>query len=265
MDNMVTINSPFIEETKIYIDSIPVIRLKPKIELQKFPTIILYHGWSSSKEFQRMRGYILSNLGFQVLIPDSVNHGERNPVDYTDLSNMKDFFWITVLQSIEESEKIINYAIDNLNMDKARIGVTGHSMGGFISTGIFTHNRKIKTGVILNGSANWNHCNKLLVENFMDNIDNPEVLKEEVLKIESNISTLDPINHLDKIKDRPLLMINGGADNVVPMESQKLFYEEARKSYSDKSIIDLIVYNNLGHFVTTNMMEDTSIWFKKFL
>lgn len=262
---MTTINSLFIEETKTYIEDIPIIRLKPNINIQKFPTIIFYHGWSSSKELQRMRGYILCNLGFQVIIPDSINHGERNPIDHMNPNNMKDFFWPTVLQSIEESKKLIKYSIENFNTDSDNIGVTGHSMGGFISSGIFTHEKEVKSAVILNGSCNWNYCNDLLLRNLVNTSESPDFSQEEIKNIKQNLSHLDPINNLDKIKDRPLLMINGGSDNIVPMESQKLFYEDARKSYSDKSIIDLIVYNKLGHFVTTNMMEDTSIWFKKFL
>lgn len=257
------INSPFIEESKIYIDDIPLIRLRPKVDNEKFSTIIFYHGWSSSKESQRIRGYILANLGFQVLLPDSINHGERNPLDYTDPNNMKDFFWPTVLQSMEEFNKIRKYSIEKLHGDGDNIGVSGHSMGGFISSGVFTHKEGAKTAVILNGSCNWNYCNELIANKIGETFHIP--IEDDLNKIKEKLIHLDPINHMDRIKDRPILMINGQADNVVPMESQKKFYEKTRKEYSDKRLIDLIVYNNLGHFVTTNMMEDTSIWFKKFL
>ena len=46
-------------EEKIYIKNIPVIILTPKNEDNDIATIVLYHGWSSSKETQRMRGFIL--------------------------------------------------------------------------------------------------------------------------------------------------------------------------------------------------------------
>lgn len=257
------IESPFIEESVIYIDDIPLIRLRPKIEREKYSTIIFYHGWSSSKDSQRMRGYILSSLGFQVLIPDSINHGRRNPIDYMNPISMKDYFWPTVLKSIEESEKIIEYGIERLDIDEDNIGVSGHSMGGFISSGIFTHNKKVKAGVILNGSCNWNYCNELIATMIGEALHIP--VEDELKKIQDKLINLDPILHMERSKDRPLLMINGGSDNVVPMEGQKIFYEEARKKYINKSLIDFIVYKDLGHFVTSNMMEDTGKWFKKFL
>lgn len=260
---MNSIKSPFIEETKIYIDSIPLIRLRPRIEKKKYSTIIFYHGWSSSKESQRMRGYILSNLGFQVFLPDSINHGERNPIDYMNPLNMKDYFWPTVLNSMEESEKILEYGVEKLNVDKENIGVSGHSMGGFISSGVFTHNKSVKAGVILNGSCNWNHCNELKATMIGQSLNIS--IEEELKKTQDKLIHLDPIMHMEGVKDRPLLLINGGADRVVPNEGQKIFYEKARKKYSDKSLIDLIIYKDLGHFVTSNMMEDTGKWFKKFL
>ena len=260
---MKDIKSVFIEESKIYIDDIPVIRLRPMIEREKLATIIFYHGWSSSKESQRMRGYMLSNLGFQVLLPDSLNHGERNPIDHNNPINMKDYFWPTVLKSMEEVGKLMDYGIEKLNVDEDKIGVSGHSMGGFISSGVFTHNKRIKAGVILNGSCNWNYCNELIATMIGDTFHIP--VEDELKIIQDKLIHLDPIMHMEEVKDRPLLLINGGADEVVPMEGQKIFYQEARKKYGDKRLIDFIVYNNLGHFVTTNMMEDASKWFKNFL
>lgn len=257
------IKSPFIKEEKIYIDNIPLIRLKPDLEVEKLPTIIFYHGWGSSKEGQRMRAYMLGNLGFQVLIPDSINHGERSSIDYDDSNNLRDYFWDTVVRSMEESEKILEFAIENLDADIDRIGVSGHSMGGFISSGIFTHNDKVKAGVILNGSCDWSYFNQIAGKMAEKDSDIPieDLLKE----MEGKFIHLDPRDHMDKIKDRPILLLNGGADRVVPVEGQKQFYARARKVYSDKRLIKLIEYNYLDHFVTTNMMEDTLKWFMKYL
>lgn len=39
--------------------------------------VLFYHGWSSQKEFQAVRGRILASYGYDVIIPDAVNHGHR--------------------------------------------------------------------------------------------------------------------------------------------------------------------------------------------
>lgn len=73
------------------------------------------------------------------------------------------------------------------------------------------------------------------------------------------------MNNLDLIINRPTLLLHGFNDQVVKIDSQMVFYEKIRPLYSDQSSIQLIEYINLGHFVTTNMMEEAAIWFKKYL
>lgn len=249
----------FLVEDNITIGDIPVIRLYPKNHDDLLPTIIFYHGWSSNKESQRLRGFILGSLGFQVLIPDAIYHGERNPLDNYEPENATKYFWYVVLNNIKESNKIIDYSISNLKADPHRIGVSGHSMGGFTSSGIFTHNPNIKAVVTLNGSSYWKNSNYIFKSALgMD-------LQGETAEEEEYINSMDPMNNLELLKNRPILLLHGAADKVVDIDSDRKFYMEIKNLYSDKTKVQLIEYNNLGHFVTTNMMEDMAIWFKKYL
>lgn len=253
------LKSRFIEEEKNKIKDIPIIRFYPKATLGLYPTIILYHGWSSSKESQRMRGFILSSLGYQVIIPDAINHGERGTVDYTNPEVAMEYFWPTILKNLGEAKDILDYAIDNYSANPNRLGVIGNSMGGFTSAGIFAHNPNIKAAVIFNGSCNWEHSNLIFKEVL--EIEDDSSLEE----MEVEINSMDPINNLDAIVNRPVLMLHGDADTLVNIESQRLFYNKVKPLYNDSNKIKLIEYNNLNHFVTTNMMEEAAIWFGKYL
>ncbi len=246
-------------EEKINIDNIPALLFQPKNKTGQLHTIILYHGWSSSKESQRIRAFILCSLGYQVVVPDAIHHGERGLLDYADPNNVRDYFWSVVFKNINESGKIIDYTIKNNNANKDTITVLGHSMGGFTSAGIFTHNPMVKAMVVINGSCNWSHTNSIFKENpaFVNSVDYEE--------IEEKIESLDPMNNLDKIINRPILILHGEADNVVPIGSQHIFYEKLKPMYSHKEDIDFIQYPNLGHFVTTNMMEQVAIWLQNIL
>lgn len=243
-------NKNIIEE-QVIIKEIPCIILKPRNQNGKLATIIFYHGWSSNKERQKFRGFILASLGYQVIIPDSIHHGERNPIAYDDVDNMSKYFWETILNNIKESKDIIGASIDIYDMDPENIAVMGHSMGSFTAAGVFTHDKRIKTSIILNGSCNWKMSNEIFLEQLGKNITVEE--EEEIIR-------LDPMNNLDKVIDRPILMLNGGSDEVVPMEPQKIFYDKIKDSYKDGSKIKFIKYTNIGHFVTTSMMEDTAKW-----
>ena len=243
-------NKNVIEE-KINIKGIPCLRIKPRLAEGKLATIIFYHGWGSNKEGQRFRGFILASLGYQVIIPDALYHGERNSIDIHNEDNKGEEFWETILKNMEESKDIIDRSIEIYDMDPDNIGVMGHSMGGFTSTGILTHDKRIKTAVILNGSFNWQLSNKI----FLQRLDVDLVVPEE-----EKISQNDPMNHFDKIINRSILMLNGASDKLVDVGPQTIFYDKIKDKYKDKSKIKLIKYNHVGHFVTTNMMEDAARW-----
>ena len=241
-------------EIKVKIKDIPCIILKPRGESGKLATIIFYHGWSSNKESQKFRGFILASLGYQVIIPDAINHGERGIIDYNNPDIMAECFWKTTLNNIKESRDIIDISIDLYDVDPDNIVVMGHSMGGFTAAGAITHDKRIKTSIILNGSFNWEKSNEVFLE---------QLGKDITVKEEDEIIRLDPMNNLDRLIDRPILMINGGSDGVVPIEAQKIFYDKIKELYKDGSKIKLIKHINVGHFVTTNMMEDAGSWLKE--
>ena len=246
-------------EEKVYIGEIPAIVFRPKERKALLPTIIFYHGWSSDKETQRMRGFILASVGYQVIIPDAIHHGERNPIDNYNMENAGKYFWDTIFNNLDESNVIIDEIILRYNADPMRIGVMGNSMGGFTAAGVFTHNSRIRVLVVLNGSCAWENSNRVFKEPF--EISMTEDLKE----LEEKIKKIDPISNLPLLKDRPILMLHGDSDTVVSIESQRVFYEKIKPFYEDKEKIKFVEYNNLNHFVTTNMMEESIAWFYRYL
>lgn len=246
-------------EREIKIGDIPVMVLTPRGETTPYPTIIFYHGWSSTADKQKFRAYIFATLGYQVLIPTSIYHGERNPIDYTISENAGKYLWRVILKNIEEFNIIIDYAVNNLQVDKDRIAVMGHSMGGFTSSGIFAHNKNIKTAVILNGSCDYGHSNRSFSETFKISMD---VFPKELMQ---EIEKYDPMNNLDKIIDRPILMLHGDSDSLIDVNVQRDFYAKVSPMYKYSSKIKYIEYPKLNHLVTTNMMEDIAIWCEEFL
>lgn len=253
------LKSNSIIEERVYIGEIPAIIFRPKERKDLLPTIIFYHGWSSDKETQRMRGFILASVGYQVIIPDAIHHGERNPIDNYNMENAGKYFWDTIFNNLDESNVIIDEIILRYNADPMRIGVMGNSMGGFTAAGVFTHNSRIRVLVVLNGSCAWENSNRIFKEPF--EISMTEDLKE----VEEKIKKIDPISNLYLLKDRPILLLHGDSDTVVSIESQRKFYEKTKPIYEDKEKIKFVEYNNLNHFVTTNMMEESIAWFYRYL
>ena len=149
--------------------------------------------------------------------------------------------------------------ISKYDADPTRIGVIGNSMGGFTAAGIFTHNPSLKALVVFNGSCSWEIFNKRHKEHFK------LTDGEELERFEERVKKLDPINNLNLLKDRPILLLHGDSDSLVPVESQRIFYSKIKPLYEDKDNIKFIEYHNLNHFVTTNMMEESINWLGKYL
>ncbi len=242
-------------EERIYIDKIPAILFKPKGIEGPMPTIIFYHGWSSNKESQRIRGLIYATVGFQVLIPDAIHHGERSPIEYS-LANGK-YFWETIFKNLDESDLLIEKLINEYQADPDNISIAGNSMGGFTAAGIFTKNSKLKSLVVFNGSCSWKNSNEILKTQF------DLKMTEELKKIEEKIVKLDPFSNMKLLIDRPIIMLHGDCDSMVSIDSQRLFLQNIQPLYRDKDKIRLIEFANLNHHVTTGMMEESIAWLKE--
>lgn len=220
-------------------------------------TIIFYHGWATTKEAQKTRGYILANLGYQIFIPEAIYHGERGHLDnHYDSVEIITKFWPTVINTMHESEIILNFINDNIGVPIDKIAILGNSMGGMIAAGIVASNHEIKTAVVLNGSCNWKKTNEILKKVF-------KVEKIKEIKIlEDLIKEYDPITRLDELRYKNLLLQHGTDDELIDISPQEEFFDKIKKINFN---VDFIKHKRLNHLVTTNMMDHTIQWFDEYL
>lgn len=251
-------NYPNVIVQRIDIEGIPSILMRPKNRQEKHPTVIFYHGWTSNKDSQSFRGFILASLGYQVLLPDAIYHGERGRIDYGAKENAG-VFWEVVLKNLEESDYLIDGLVRYYDADERRIALAGHSMGGFTSIGIFAKNKQPRTLIVLNGSGNWQKSNDIFIEIL--GIERTERFNE----LQIRVIELDPFKKLDDLKDRPILILHGEDDSVVDIGPQREFYEALKKRFKRQDLIMMSTYKQLNHYVTTNMMEEMGSWLEKYL
>lgn len=119
----------------------------PQDDNRKFPVIVFNHGYIPPSEYQTTERYLaytdaFSRNGYIVFKPDYRGHGdsEGNPSgaygspDYT----------IDVLNALASMKKF-------KDADPNKIGMWGHSMGGYITLRAMVVNNDIKAGVIWGG------------------------------------------------------------------------------------------------------------------
>ncbi|NLW07980.1 MAG: hypothetical protein GX039_08435, partial [Clostridia bacterium] len=99
-----------VDSSRLEIAGIPLFYTRPAAMEKDTPTVFLYHGWSSRKENYLFMAKVLSFYGYQVLIPDAANHGERGSLNYDDTGEMENYFWQTVISSVEEFPVLLQEA-----------------------------------------------------------------------------------------------------------------------------------------------------------
>ncbi len=250
--------SQLVSSERIVIGNIPCLRYRPKDSSGLLPTVIYYHGWHSSKEYQRFKGTVLAVYGYQVIIPDAIYHGERNPIDYDKPDAFEKYFWDVIIQNTEESQSLIENIIDKYEADSSRIAVMGNSMGGFSASGVFVKNSNIKCMVNTNGSCAWVKAEEIFRET--DNL--PPISEERIRKL----STYDPMYNTGKLKIRPILMLHGDSDSSIPIDGQREFFKEISPLYSESpEKLVLVEVPRMDHYISTGMLEEAIEWLKKYL
>lgn len=236
-----------IEERKLYINGIPCLQITcgetPK------GVVLFYHGWSSTKEYQSVRGHLLAAYGYDVLIPEAVNHGERGVIDYNS-DKSYGAFWQTIFQNLQEVPTLLEYiATWRPNVPLA---VMGHSMGAITALGVMTLFKEFQTVVAMNGSGWWDESERRFRADF--HLEKPKVSRMIAMQIRS----FDPYTHTENLAGRSVLALNGGADTVVNNKAQELYMDKLAQDENVES--KFMTYEGLGHFVTTNMMGDAITW-----
>lgn len=190
----------------------------PKTGKAPYPVIILLHGMGDRKsvDYVTSGNEYLTKAGYAVLRIDTHNHGDRK-VDNYDFSltdGLKYWTRNTISQTVFDLHRAVDFLETRADIDSERIGYYGISLGGIIGTIFCGLDERVKAPVIVIAGGSLN----LLY--------GKDALKQEVLDY---MSIIDPINFVEKIAPRPLLMINAENDEVIPPLTSKLLYQKAKE------------------------------------
>ncbi|SHI85918.1 alpha/beta fold hydrolase [Lutispora thermophila] len=249
-----------LDVSRIQLKNIPCIYIKPVFNMEEVPTIIYYHGWESNKDKNLFLGKILAVHGYNVIMPDAIHHGERCKLEKYGVQELRKYFWEVVLNTVKEYETLINAAVDRLGISRDRLAVMGHSMGGFIASGIFASNDEIKCLINMNGAGAWQKA-----EMIFKAVDYEGKGMADKKQLEE-MANYDPLSRKDALYPRPILLLHGDADTSVPIDIQRYFYDEIKELYKDKAErLKFVIEPKLNHYKTLGMMEETLAWLEKYL
>lgn len=240
----------FVEEVRIGQLGIPILLIYEKDRIDKpGPAIIELHGWGESKSRKQRRlaprparrGYIEIHL-------DLRGHGERPEPNFTDRCQ-KDFPKVAmyvISQTAEDISSIIDYLETRKDLRIGGIGITGYSMGGSVAVIALTLDERISAAAAVNGgncdylTANTNSLKvsfaKLQGWGTGLNGQPDDELKAWYLKY-------DPILHLDRFMNRPVMFFCNRDDRIVSPDSIIKLHEKLMTIYGADTNRFLLMVN----------------------
>lgn len=230
------------------------------------PVVIVTHGRTGAapQVYQYCRD--LRELGLLAIAIDQRNHGRRM-IDILrnggwDRTHAADMYGIMIGTAVD-IRTIIDMLPATLGIDSRRIGVTGGSLGGHVTLLAMAHDPRITAGVALIGSGDFLHLMELRAAN--NNCPPGQFDQYFPQSLRHVVKRHDPINNPAAFADRPLLMTNGDADNLVQLECNQRFEAAARAHYTRHHLLKLSVYKGVGHAVPPEMWNEGKEWLRKHL
>lgn len=195
---------------------------------EKLPCVILMHGLGGDKRMFQMLWGPLAQAGYALFAIDAQYHGERKPSDDIPFFGMYPYrARDALIQTVIDLRRGMDYLQTRKEIDPNRIGYIGASMGGIIGSIFAGVDERVKAPVLLVAGGDW----KILMEKstlsmWRDAAKNNPKQMEEALRV---MDVVDPVNWVGRIAPRPVLFINGDADDVVPVESNKALHNAANE------------------------------------
>ncbi len=222
---------------------VPTLLSIPKDAGEAPPVVILLHGYGGDKEDLIEAAGPLAQRGYAAASIDAQYHGERRREGRNMYSADSNMTINAFVQTVVDVRRLIDHLETRDDVDASRIGLVGASMGALLGTIVSGVEERIDVPVLVVGGGNMSI---MLAESQLSRVIEIRALLEEegrtVEEVAVELECIDPINFVANISPRPLLMINGLKDDIVPVASNRALYAKADRPKR-------IVWYDTGHDV----------------
>lgn len=210
---------------------VPVLLSLPKQGKGPFPVAVALHGIGSNKaQVTAQVGPALVRRGFAVLAPDLPLHGERggDPRAMFDQRDLKAFL-ARMRQAVVDVRQCVDLAEARPELDAQRgIYLVGYSMGAILSSVIGPADERVQGMVLMvGGTVEFPRAAALL----------------------PGVAAIQPQLAIAHFAPRPVLMLNGEQDRIIPREMGLRLFNAAAEPKKQ-------VWYDCGHFLSQQAIDD---------
>jgi len=191
------------------------------------PALCICHGIPASPPDPTDKGYALlaqrfCHAGFTTLIFNFRGAGRSE-------GNLDILGWTRDLQAV------LDFLYNLEEVDKTRFCLLGFSGGAAVSVYIAAHDTRVSSVVICACPADFHSLSQR--EAPLDTIQRfreigsirDKNFPPSIEEWQRGFETISPINWIDKISPRPLLLVHGDADELIPLEHAHRLYQKAEE------------------------------------
>jgi dienelactone hydrolase len=242
-----------LQAERLMLAGIPAMHVRANTLSGPAPTVLLYCGWSGTKESEIFTAEILALDGLRVIIPELPRHGERGPaLDHFSPEGWARF-WEILFQAVDEAGPVLEAAVAAGLADPARTGLAGISAGGMVALGAMARLPRVRATAALISCPAFEYLEEVSASGRGEG-PMPEDLR-------SRIRAYDPVLHLAQIAPRPLLLMNGTADTTLPFECVRRFAADAEAHYQSRpEALQMTEIPGLAHHTTLHMVKTLRPW-----
>jgi uncharacterized protein len=190
--------------------------LRPKADPvagRAYPAAVLLHGLGSDKEaMARAFGRYFASKGFACVVLDAARHGERREPRGEQRAAGEGAFFEIIRETVTDYRLALDWLETRKDVDRARVGAFGYSMGAMMTAILGGVDERIKAGVLCVGGDP--------VITSLDRL--PEQAKAVGL-------TCCPSLYVGRFAPRPVLMVNAKDDRIMLRPAAERLHDGAKK------------------------------------
>lgn len=284
-------------------EKVPLLIYKPVTNARKLPVVICLYGTGGSMVSPDMKNmlYRFAKLGFMAVCIDARFHGERGGARGASTPGSANY--VRAITSAWENKnagkqthpffydtvydlwRLTDYLVSRKDVDAARVGMMGISMGGIETWMAASVDQRIKVAVpiIAAQSFKWSLENdrwqgrvgtiRAAHEAAAKQMGDKEINQRNIKVVWNKLlpGILDKYDCPSMIRlfaPRPLLLLNNGDDQNCPLPGAEIAFEAARNAYKAKAATNkLKIHVTPGepHRLLPTHMDMACEWFLKWL
>jgi len=245
-------------------EAVPAIAVHPAAG-GPFPVAIVIHGFRGGKE--GMEGWCreLAARGVFAVALDAHLHGERSIAgvfhgDRIAFLGEEYAIWVhqtSIARTVKDVPVLLDALAQRPDIDASRVAASGVSMGGAASMVLAWREPRVGVVASIIGSVDfWWDVTKL-----------PPGAEQDARRatygprLHELVASLDPMARLGRIPPKAVLLLNGGRDEFIDIESVRRFVAALEPLYgSDRALLRFVPFPEAGHSVTDVMWKEAGDW-----